>query len=136
MKRWLFVLSLMFVGLGACQKEGTIGPSALLFKRWQVYQTRDVSSTDWTIQNPGTYYDLEFRQNGTAIYYTDSVTTIIPCCAGSRFERKGVFIQYTEFPACPTVHCSANTDALILALTDTLLELQTGNRITQYKPVQ
>lgn len=136
MKRWLFVLSLVLVVLGACQKDTTIGPSALLFKRWQVYQTRDVSSHSWTVQNPGTYYDLEYRQDGTVIYYKDSVVTATPCCAGSRFEREGAFIQYAEFLACPTVYCGANTDALILALNDTLLELQTGDRITQYKPVQ
>ncbi|AKD57558.1 hypothetical protein [Spirosoma radiotolerans] len=134
MKRWLFVFSLMPVVFGACQKEATIGPAVLLFKRWQVYQTRDVSSPTWTMQTPGTYYDLEYRQDGTVIYYKDSVVTATPCCAGSRFERKGVFIQYAEFPACPTVYCGASTDAQILALNDTLLELQTGDRITQYKP--
>jgi len=136
MKRGLFVLALLAVVLVACQKDATIGTSALLFRRWQVYQTRDVGSTDWTVQSPGTYYDLEYREDGTVIYYKDNVLTATPCCAGSQFERKGVFIQYAEFPACPTVYCIANTDALILGLNDTLLELQTGNRITQYKPVQ
>lgn len=136
MKRGLFVLALLAVVLVACQKDVTIGPSALLFRRWQVYQTRDVGSTDWTAQNLGTYYDQEFRPDGTVIYYKDSVMTATPCCAGSRFEQKGVFIQYAEFPVCPTVYCSANTDTMILALNDNLLELQTGNRITQYKPVQ
>lgn len=135
MKRGLFVLLLMTVVLGACQKDTTIGPSVLLFNRWQVYQTRDVSSTVWTVQKPGTYYDLEYRQDGTVAYYKDNLVTTTPCCAGSRFERKGAFIQYTEFPVCPTVYCGANTNVLVRVLTDDLLELQTGDQITQYKPV-
>ena len=66
MKWGLFFLSLMTIVPGACQEGTTIGSAALLFKRWQVYQTREANSSAWTLQQPGVYYDVEYHQDETA----------------------------------------------------------------------
>ncbi len=82
------------------------------------------------------YYDTEYRSDGTLIYRRNAIVTSAPCCAGNRFERKGVIIQYSEPESCLNVRCTPAANVTITILKDNLLELQTGDRITQYTPAQ
>ena len=82
------------------------------------------------------YYDTEYRPDGTLIYRRNNIVTSAPCCADNRFERNGVIIQYSEQESCPNVRCALTANATITILKDNLLELQTGDRITQYTPAK
>ncbi|WP_461112663.1 hypothetical protein [Spirosoma jeollabukense] len=127
---WILLLA------GACRSEGSIGPSDLLYKRWHLLQSRGVNDTAWVMYDTDAYYDTEYRTDGSLIYRRNGVVTSGPCCAGNRFERKGVIIQYSDSISCPNVRCGPTLIATITILKDNLLELQTGDRVSQYTPAQ
>ena len=126
------ILIILFIG--SCRNDSSIGPSDLLLKRWHLYQTRRVQDNTWVMYDMDAYYDTEYRSNGMLVYRRNGIITEAGCCRGSQFERSGVSIQYNGFIACPLVRCSSTTNATITILKDNLLELQTGDLISQYTP--
>ncbi|MFD2935825.1 hypothetical protein [Spirosoma flavum] len=136
MKNLLILSGLLAVLSSACKSDDSIGPSDLLYKRWQILQSRNVNNPVWSMYDTDAYYDTEYQPDGTLIYRRNGLVTSTPCCSGSQFERNGVLIQYSEFIPCPLVLCASVTKTTITFLKDNLLELQAGDRITQYTPAQ
>ena len=122
--------------MSSCQNDSSIGPADLLFKRWHLSQVKRVGGNTWIALDMDAYYDTEYQSNGTLIYRRNGVLTSSGCCVGNRFERNDEVIQYTDFLSCPTVKCADNTSAIITILKDNLLELQTGNLLSQYTPAK
>jgi hypothetical protein len=136
MKTLLTTAISLFLLVGACRSDDSIGPSDLLYKRWHLLQTRGVNDTTWAMYDTDAYYTIEYRPNGSLIYQRNGVTTSAPCCSGSQFERNGVIIKYSEFSSCPNVKCAPISGATITILKEDLLELQTRDRVNQYTPAQ
>ncbi|SFE62351.1 hypothetical protein SAMN05216167_11679 [Spirosoma endophyticum] len=136
MKKQSSVFLLLLVLITACRNDSSIGPSDLLYKRWHLLQTRGVNDTTWVMYDTDAYYTIEYHPEGSLVYQRNGITTSAPCCSGSRFERTGVILKYSEFSSCPNVKCAPNPGATITILKDNLLELQTGDRVSQYTPAQ
>jgi|GEM_PF-4331318 len=135
MKTRLFVGILLIFLVGSCHKNTDIGPADLLYRRWHPEREKDIGDDLWKAYNTDGYYDTEYRTDGMLVYRKDRVIIPLRCCVPGRFERNGNVIQYTEFPDCPFTLCAPPQQAIITVLRKNLLELQIGNTITQYTPV-
>ena len=130
----MLVLLLLFAN--ACHKDTSIGPADLLYQRWHLERVKSIDDGAWISYDTDGYYDTEYQPDGTLIHRKDGVVKPTACCEAGRYERSGVIIQYSDFLACSTVFCAPAKSSTIAILRDNLLELNDGQRITQYTPVK
>jgi hypothetical protein len=135
MNRYLLLL-LFVLSLGGCHKDTSVGPSNLLFQRWQLQQSKRIGDTAWIVYDVNAVYDTEYRTDGILIYRRDGVVQPPQCCRGNQFRRDGQEITYSDFISCPTVYCLSIGSVVIQQLTPDLLELNDGTHIVQYRSIR
>lgn len=134
MKRWPVLALLAIVMLWSCQRDATIGPPDLLYKRWHLTQARALDSNVWQTQVTDAYYTVEYRPDGNIIYARNGVETPTGCCQPSQFSRQGLVITFSGWNACPNALCSLPRVAVaIRQLTDTTLEVNDAYNVIQYE---
>ncbi|CCH55692.1 hypothetical protein BN8_04972 [Fibrisoma limi BUZ 3] len=130
-----YLLSTVAFLLSACQKDQAIGPDNLLYQRWNMYQTKRIGDNAWMVYDLDAFYDTEYRPDGTLVYRQNG-QVINPCCLPSKFRKADNLLRYSERNPCNYVLCAQPNSATITKLSNSLLELNDGVRITQYRPVQ
>ncbi|MBC3787108.1 hypothetical protein [Spirosoma utsteinense] len=129
----MFFILLTTIILGSCQKDGPVGPPDLLYKRWHLTQTRTLDSNVWQSTDTDAYYTVEYQSDGTLVYQRNSVMTQANCCAPTTFNRQRETINYREWKFCSNAYCATTKLVTINQLTETVLELNDGYRISQYE---
>ncbi|MBC8151301.1 MAG: hypothetical protein H7Z72_00150 [Bacteroidetes bacterium] len=132
MKRLLYSVCLLALTL-ACESD--IFPTGLLYQRWQLERTRQ-GDAPWAVYNL-IQNDTEYRLDGTLVYRVKG-QIVVPCCPPNRFSRDQNEITFVNSDTCPFSLCAGPTTnkSTITQLTDDLLELKTGEIISQYRAVK
>ena len=134
MKNLLISTVFLLILVVACQKDATVGPPDLLYQRWHLTRTRELTSSNWKSWDTDAYYTTEYSADGSLIYQRNSVVIQGNCCAPTKFSRQGLLINYTDWNICPTAFCATVKQTVISQLTESLLELNDGYVISQYEP--